>query len=611
MKLFILGLTVLFSFQTELSAQSIFIPENGNYRYSHNDITDAFRDNGVNYVTLRGKSYNKNLRYKLNSRKNEYQIKDWFKQDWYVMQDMFLLDSEAYIRSQKTATFNDAKRRQYSRMAFDKKGFYHHKTKPAMKEWGGLTHPPVKQLVMPLHKYDAGFVNLDYSKLVSPYFSTALQLEIDKTSKSELSFGNKIIPLADKDVFIAKKRLIRNARESILMSSLVFVCDKSTREITNLLIQKHREGVSVKIIADGVIGKILGHRDCLKMMSAAGIEVIETKDFFKHKLKAIYHTKTLVTDYKEAIAGGHNMIDADNLSRGTDFMNRDIDLYVKGPMVTDIIKQFVENWKYQTTLIKGLRPLYYQAAIVREKIKEEKALGLRGKELYGKILGDVKTRMNGVCRFIKQAPYEDRHTIGRAYLKLLNKVSRHLVIADPVKSDTYTAKMSDAPLSERMDNFDMFNLLHLKVQSLAKAGRKIDYITTNINMAGNENVAIMNDRIKDQLELGKELLANWSLVKLIASNNYYGKPHYKNLMTDWLPHKSVHIWKHISFMHSKIFYFDRVVASVGSYNFQHNATDQAYESTVICMDESLNKGLDKMLVQDMANSIPLIYSELR
>ena len=611
MKLICLALTILISSQIELHAQSVFIPENGNYEYDLNDVTGVLKAKGINYVTLKTKAFNPGLKYKLNSKRNEFQIKNWFQQDWYVMQDMFSLDSEAYMRSQKATTFNDAKRRQYSRFAFDKKAFFHYKTMPAMKEWGGLTHPPVKRLVMPLHKYDSSFVNLDYSKLVSPYFSPILQLELDKLSRSELTFGNKVVAMVDRDVFIAKKKLIRNARESILMSSLVFICDKSTREVTNLLIQKHREGVNVKIIADGMIGKVLKERECLLLMSGAGIEVIETKDFWKHKLKAIYHTKTLVVDFKEAIAGGHNMIDADNFSRSTDFNNRDVDLYVKGPMVTDIAKQFVENWRYQTTLNKNFSPLVGFENVVKVKLIEERKLGQRGDEFYNRILSNVKTRMNGVCRFIKQAPYEDRHTIGKAYLKLLNRVSRHLVITDPVKSDTYIGKMSDAPITEKLDNFDMFNQLHLKVQALAKAGRKIDYLTTNINMAGNENVAILNETIREQLDLGKELMANWSLVKLMASNSYYGKPHYKNLMTDWLPYPNVHIWKHMSFQHSKIFYFDRVVASIGSYNFQHNATDQAYESTAICMDESLNKGLDQLLVEDMANSIPLIFSGLR
>lgn len=596
----------VFAFSMGAQAQSVFIPENGKYIYRLPEISDSMMNQP--YINKR---LTWNQLYKLDKNRNEYIVKNWFQRDWYVMQDMFSLDFNGYLNSQKASTFNEAKRKQYSRFVFDKKGFYHHKTVPAMKEWGGLTHPPLKEIKVPLEKIDKNFAPIDYSTVKSPYFSPILQLDIDRLTKSELTFGNKVVPLADRDAFEKKKQLIRNAKDSILMSSLVYVCDKGTKEIVNLLINKHRQGVDVKILTDGFIGKILGHTECLKTMRNAGIQVIETKDFFKHKLKAIYHTKTLVTDFTEAVAGGHNMIDADNLSRGTDFNNRDVDLYVKGPMVTDIAKQFVENWEYQRIYIKGLKSLTNQIRVVKANLASERKNGLRGDEFYNQILSNPDTRMVGVCRFIKQAPYQDRHSIGKAYLKLLDRVQRHLVIEDPVKSDTYVGKPSDAPISEMMDNFDMFNLLHNKVQSLAKKGLPIDYITTNINMAGNENVAIMNERIKDQLNDGKNLLANWSLVKLIASNSYYGKPHYKNLMTDWMQFKNVHVWTHMSFMHSKIFYFDRIVASVGSYNFQHNATDQAYESTAICMDESLNRDLDKILVQDMANSIPLIFSGVR
>jgi phosphatidylserine/phosphatidylglycerophosphate/cardiolipin synthase-like enzyme len=126
-------------------------------------------------------------------------------------------------------------------------------------------------------------------------------------------------------------------------------------------------------------------------------------------------------------------------------------------------------------------------------------------------------------------------------------------------------------------------------------------------MAGNENVAIMNERIKNQLVGGFEVKANWSYLKLIFSNKFYGKDHYLNLLKDWYPFFNVKIWNHISFLHSKIFYFDRVVASIGSYNLEHNATDHSYESTSICMDKNLNNQLDEILVLDMVNSIPLVF----
>lgn len=601
--LIVLGLLTSLS----LHAASIFIPENGKYAYDLSEVIQSFKDNQMDYLALRPESLHSSDLYKLDKRRNEYQIQNYYQRDWYNLQDMFDFNHEAYVRSQKSLTFNEAKRIQYSTFIFDKKKFVHRKSVPAMKEWGGLTHPPVRKLTMTLEKYDENFAPLNYQNLSSPYFRTDLQLSIDAASRSELSFGNSLKALVDRKSFLEKKRLIKNAQESILMSSLVFVCDKSTKEIVDLLIEKHRAGVDVKIMADGMISKILAHRKCLKQMQDAGIEVVETKDFFKHKLKAIYHTKTLVVDLKEAIAGGQNMIDADNTSRSTDFQNRDVDLYVKGPMVTDIVKQFVENWAYQSKLNPKHSRLSDYEEYLKEELKRERDSGLRGSSQYEKILGSSASRMNGVCRFIKQAPYEDRHTIGRAYLKLLNEVKHHLVITDPVKTDTFVAKRLDAPTSEVFDSFEMFNQLHVKVQNLAQSGKKIDYITTNINMAGNENVAMMNDAIKAQLGAGKKMAANFSLFKLTLSNEYYGDSHYQNLLNDWYPLKSVHVWKHMSFMHSKIFYFDRIVASVGSLNFQHNATDQAYESTAICMDEKLNGELDRILVEDMANSIPLVF----
>lgn len=468
--------------------RSVFVPENGRYDYNLQAISRSMSNAGITYVELKP-GFSGGL-YKLDKKRNEFQIKDWFKQDWYRLQDIWNFDHVAYTRSQGARTFNEAKRKQYQKFVFDKKKFFHYKT-PAMKEWGGLTHPPVKALTLPLAKYDSQFEPINYEKVSSPYFNPGLQAELDKVSRSELSFGNKVVPLVDRFAFAKKKELITNARESILMSSLVFVCDASTRSLVDLLIQKHREGVDVKILVDGMISKILFHKECLKIMKRAGIQVLESKDFFRHKLKAIYHTKTLVVDFKHAVAGGHNMIDADNTSRSTDFKNRDIDLYVTGPMVTDIAKQFVENWRYQAGLRKNVEALYEYEKLVAQNLANERRQGLRGQSLYGKILSNVKTRMNGVCRFIKQAPYEDRHTIGKAYLSLLGRVQNHLVIEDPVVVDTYVGSMKDAPLAEKFDNFDMFNLLHLKVKQMARKGKKVDYITTNITMAGKDRKSVV------------------------------------------------------------------------------------------------------------------------
>lgn len=607
MKHFIIALPLLFFSKLSLGKSSFF-PEKGSYDFRAEEVSEYLKQNGVDYVAQRGKV---SLPFKLDKKTNEFQIKDWFLQDWNKLQDLFSFDLEAFIASQKAETFNEAKRAQFSSFVFSKKSLAHKKTLPVMKEWGGLSHPPLKSLDFPLERYDSNFRKIDYRTIESPFFDPTLHHKLDELSDSELTFGNVVTPFADRESFERKKEIIRRAKHSIFLSSLAFVCDSSTREIVDLLIEKKRSGVKIFVLADGFLSKALGFKECPLLMKKSGIQVILTKDFFKHKGKSLYHTKVLVADLAEAIAGGQNMIDADHRSHGTDFKNRDVDLYFKGPIVLDIARGFIENWEYQRTFVKDVPSLDQAKTRVFQRMNDERVQGLRGKEHYDSLLKNPSTRMGGVCRFINQAPYKNGSVITNVYLEILDKTTNHLVITDPIKSDTVYSHPLRIPLIDKFDSFTNFNLLHQKVLGLSDRRVKIDYITTNIRMAGNENVAIQSEKIKGYLEQGREFKANLSFLNLSLSNRYFGKPHYKNLLKDWYPQSNVHVWNHISLMHSKIFYFDRVLSSVGSFNFHHNATDHAYESTAVCLDEDLNRGLDRILVLDMANSIPLIFSKVQ
>ena len=546
------------------------------------------------------------LYYKLLKKTYEFQKENWFLEDWYSLQDQFTLNPEVFIASEKTSSFVEAKRSQYKSFSFRKMSLTYSKNLPTMKEWGGLTHPPVKSLNLPLERYHAGFGVLDYRKLESPYFSEKLQGKIDDISQSELSFNNKVSALADHEAFIKKRELILKAKDSILISTLVFVCDTTGTELLNLLISKKQEGLDIKVMVDKTISRLIGAQDCPRRLKKAGIEVIETRDFTKYKGLTIHHTKTMVIDSKVAVAGGMNIIDADHLSKTTNFMNRDVDLLIEGPLVLDVLKQFVENWNYQAKLQpKHQRLLDLSKWIEKETILQRQR-GERGREFYHSILMDPERRMKGVCRFVKQAPYSNPHSIGQTYVELLSHIKNSLVITDPLKSDSYRKYALEGLPIGWLDSYEMFNQLHEAVQTVAKKGIAIDYLTTSLPMAGSENVPVLNKKIAEDKENEKFIAANYSWLKLTGLNYFFGRPHYKNLLEDWVPFENVHVWTHISFMHSKIFYFDRVLASVGSYNFHHSSTDQAYESTTLCMDESLNQKLDQILVQDMVNSLPLL-----
>jgi hypothetical protein len=126
-------------------SQSLFIKERGRYSFSLSDITKLFQAEAP-YLFFKGELNSDEASYKLVKQTNEFQMKDWFLKDWYSLQDQFDLDLDAFNRFYEGQDFSEAKRKQFSHFKFNKASLTFKKEIPAMKEWGGLTHPPLKVL---------------------------------------------------------------------------------------------------------------------------------------------------------------------------------------------------------------------------------------------------------------------------------------------------------------------------------------------------------------------------------------------------------------------------------------------------------------------------------
>ena len=95
-------------------AQTLFLPEKGQYIFSQKDIKLALNKSGANYVEMESNVLNPQLIYKLDQHRNEYQIKNWYSWDWFVLQDWFSLDAEKFMDLYDAETFNQAKQKQYA-----------------------------------------------------------------------------------------------------------------------------------------------------------------------------------------------------------------------------------------------------------------------------------------------------------------------------------------------------------------------------------------------------------------------------------------------------------------------------------------------------------------
>jgi len=593
--------------------QAQFVQELGTFDLKKDAIKTYFSDQKIDYFSIK-ESFN-DTDYKINFQK-QFQIKDWFNYDWFGLQQHFDFYPERFLTYYASETHNEAKQKYYGELNFSRKKMYHEQELSFFKEWGGLNHPPIQEKISDLSTYSKNYAPIDYNTMNSAFFESEFNQNIDQMTDSELSFGNELQILEDKHSYLKKMELIKNAKTSILMSSLVFVCDSSTYELTKELIKKSKAGVPVYVIVDKFVSTMLFHHSCPNQMKRNGIKLIKANDFFRYEGNAIYHSKKLIVDLGQAIIGGQNMLNADNLSNGTDFRNRDIDILVKGPLVNDMANGFIQDFEH---FLKKRKYRKFKTSFSIENIKKEnlaklenqKMVKSRGQENYSEILSQTDTRMNGVCRFVQQSPYKDRTVIGKAYLEYLNNTQSYLGIQTPQMLDTKYTRFGQKPLIETFDEFGMYNLLQDKILALGdNPNMKIDLISSGSNVAGNEVVDMLNEKIRKKLEAGKIRNANRKSKQIVFWNNHYGKPHFAHLIKDFVPKKSIEVWNHISFIHSKIFYFDRIVASIGSYNLHHNATDHAYENTIICQDKNLNHQLDEVMVRDMANSVPFVFKNL-
>jgi len=156
--------------------------------------------------------------------------------------------------------------------------------------------------------------------------------------------------------FECLKRDILLARESILIQYYIFQDDNLGHEIADLLIQKAREGVEVKVLYDD-IGSFSTKRAFFNHMRDAGIE---THPFFRvtfrhlaNRINWRNHRKITIIDGRIGYIGGMNIADrylnVDDKSTSTGKGKRvwrDTHIRVEGDIIESMLYSFTIDWNF-------------------------------------------------------------------------------------------------------------------------------------------------------------------------------------------------------------------------------------------------------------------------
>ena len=149
----------------------------------------------------------------------------------------------------------------------------------------------------------------------------------------------------------ALKNDLKNAKKSINMEYYIFADDVVGKEVMDILCQKAREGVEVKLIYDSV-GSRKAPRRFFRRLEKAGGEIGEFFPPFMHirllnlKLNYRNHRKIVVIDGKIGYTGGINIRD-DHMGKDKKLKPwRDTHIKIEGSGVYALQNIFLDDWRY-------------------------------------------------------------------------------------------------------------------------------------------------------------------------------------------------------------------------------------------------------------------------
>jgi cardiolipin synthase len=165
-----------------------------------------------------------------------------------------------------------------------------------------------------------------------------------------LTTGNQIAFYHEgASAFDAMLQAMRSARHHIHLETFIFQPDPTGKLFLEVLAQKAREGVEVRLLYDAM-GSIRFQRKMLAALWAAGgkSSVFFPLNPFRRRLQINMrnHRKILVVDGQVGFVGGLNVGD-EYLGKVVRFgFWRDTHLRLEGPAVSDLQRVFIEDWDF-------------------------------------------------------------------------------------------------------------------------------------------------------------------------------------------------------------------------------------------------------------------------
>lgn len=176
--------------------------------------------------------------------------------------------------------------------------------------------------------------------------------ELRRINGMEATMGNAVELLPDGAVFFPRlMEVIRGARERLYVQFYIWRMDETGRKVRDELTAAARRGVKVRLMLDEV-GCMWTWRRFFKEFEAAGGKFSWFGTFRPRRgafhLNLRNHGKLVVADGEIALTGGMNIGDEYWTGKEGELPYRDLQMAVRGPVVTQLLQRFAQDWFFAT-----------------------------------------------------------------------------------------------------------------------------------------------------------------------------------------------------------------------------------------------------------------------
>ena len=229
--------------------------------------------------------------------------------------------------------------------------------------------------------------------------------------------NNKVDIYADSDSFFnSLLHELKKAKHFINIQFYIFKDDKIGSEIIEILLEKAKQGVEIRLLYDAVGSRLSFSDKSIQKLKKAGVKIgcffPSFMKIFNFNLNYRNHRKIVVIDGKVGFIGGNNIGD-EYLGRDPKFgIWRDTHLKLQGDSVIDLNIRFLLDWRYTT--------------------KEDLALGTYFNNEYTTNNEDNLDSCDIGIQIVSSGPdITDLDEIKYGYIKMIQKARKYVYIQSP------------------------------------------------------------------------------------------------------------------------------------------------------------------------------------